>query len=81
MYSLSTLKKKAAAVGYSFQSGYRRYLHKDWGYVTDSDDNRIVGYQILDNQTGFLVYPSHNDLWDHALALPEAVALLQELIG
>lgn len=81
MYVLSTMRKKALEAGYSFQRGYQRYLRKGWGYVTDADGNRCVGYQIQDKRTGNLVYPSYNDLWDHALSEAEAIELLQELIG
>lgn len=81
MYSLSTLVKKANKAGYSLQHGYRRYLHKGWGYVTDANGVRQMGYQVQDNQTGFLVYPSNNDLWDHALSETESIMLLQKLIG
>ena len=80
MYSLSTLTKKASKAGYSVQRGYQRYLHKGWGYVTDSDGVRRVGYQVRDERTGFLVYPSYNDLWDHALSETEAISMLQGLI-
>lgn len=79
LYSLSTLKRKANAAGYSFQKGYQRYIHNGWGYRTDTDGERIIGYQIYDHRTGVLVHPSNNDLHDHALDLEEAVKLLQEL--
>ena len=78
-YSLSTLKKKANDAGYSFQEGYQRYNRKGWGYVPATDGDRAVGYQIFDYQSGFLVYPSYNDIHDHALELDEAVTLLKEL--
>ena len=80
MYSLSTLVKRASKAGYSVQCGYQRYLHKGWGYVTDSDGIRRIGYQVRDNRTGFLVYPSNNGLWDHALSETEVISLLQGLI-
>ena len=57
-YSLSTLKKKANDAGYSFQEGYQRYNRKGWGYVPATDGDRVVGYQIFDYQSGFLVYLS-----------------------
>lgn len=79
LYSLSTLKRKASKAGYSFQKGYQRWNHEGWGYVTDDNGDRIVGYQILDVCTGYFVYPSTNDLHDHALDLEEAVKLLQKL--
>ena len=78
-YSLSTLKKKANEAGYSFQKGYQRYNHAGWGYVRSQNGERIVGYQILDNQTNFLVGPSYNDIHDHAMGADEAVSLLKEL--
>jgi len=78
LYSLSTLKRKANAAGYSFQKGFQRYIHNGWGYRKDDNGDRITGYQILDNRTGFLVHPSNNDLHDHALDLEEAVKLLQK---
>lgn len=79
LYSLSTLKRKALAADYSFQRGYQRYYRDGWGYRIDGEGNRIVGYQIFDRRTGFLVYPSNNDLHDYALGLDEAVKLLQRL--
>lgn len=78
-YSLSALKKKANMAGYSFQKGYQRYNHDGWGYVLTADGERVVGYQIFDYQTGFLVYPSCNDIHDHAMELEEAAALLEKL--
>ena len=81
MYPFSTLKKKALDAGYSIQHGYQRYLHKGWGYVVDPGGNRCIGYQIRDNRTGLLVYPSNSDLWDHALSEAEAIELLHKLIG
>lgn len=78
-YSLSTLRKKANEAGYSFQKGYQRYNHDGWGYVHTLDGERIVGYQILDYHTNLLVYPSNNEIHDHAMELDEAVALLKEL--
>ena len=57
-YSLSTLKRKADKAGYSFQKGYQRYLHTGWGYRTDATGERIIGYQIIDNHTGFCVQRS-----------------------
>lgn len=79
MYSLSALKKKAGEAGYSLRKGYQRYNHKGFGYVLAADGERIVGYQIFDNQSGFLVYPSYNDIHDHALEFEEAVTLLKAL--
>lgn len=79
LYSLSTLKRKANEAGYSFQKGYQRWMHDGWGYCTNANGDRIIGYQILDNRTGFLVHPSCNELHDHALDLEEARELLQEL--
>lgn len=78
-YSLSTLRRKAHEAGYSFQKGYQRYVHDGWGYVRTLDGERIVGYQIFDHQSGFLVHPSYNDVHDHAMGLEEAVMLLKEL--
>ena len=72
-------EKKANEAGYSFQEGYQRYNRKGWGYVPATDGDRVVGYQIFDYQSGFLVYPSYNDIHDHALELEEAVTLLKEL--
>ena len=57
-YSLSTLRRKANEAGYSFQKGYQRYNHDGWGYVRTWDGERIVGYQILDHRTNFLVHKS-----------------------
>ena len=37
------------------------------------------GYQILDYRSNCLVYPSNNDIHDHAMGLDEAVALLKDL--
>ena len=79
LYSLSTLKRKANAAGYSFQKGYQRFICNGWGYRTDEEGNRIIGYQILDHHTGFLVHPSCNNLWDHAMDLEEATKLLRNL--
>lgn len=81
MYTFSTWKKKANEAGYSLQRGYQRYLRQGWGYVKDSDGNHCIGYQVMDNRTGFLVYPSYTDLFDHALSEEEATALLRELIA
>lgn len=78
-YSLSTLRRKANEAGYSFQKGYQRYNHDGWGYVRTWDGERIVGYQILDYRTNFLVHPSNNDIHDHAMEIDEAVTLLKEL--
>lgn len=78
-YSLSTLRRKANEAGYSFQKGYQRYNHDGWEYVRTEDDERIVGYQIFDYQSGFLVHPSYNDIHDHAMELDEATLLLKEL--
>lgn len=78
-YSLSTLRRKANEAGYSFQKGYQRYNHDGRGYVRTWDGERIIGYQILDYRTNFLVHPSNNDIHDHAMELDEAVTLLKEL--
>lgn len=78
-YSLSTLRRKAHEAGYSFQKGYRRYNHDGWGYVRACDGERIVGYQILDYRTNLLVYPSCNDIHDHAMGFDEAALLLKKL--
>lgn len=78
-YSMSTLRRKANKAGYSFQKGYQRYNHEDWGYVHTADGERTVGYQIFDYQSGMLVNPSYNDIHDHAMELCEAVTLLKEL--
>ena len=72
-YSLSTLRKKANEAGYSFQKGYQRYNHDTL------DGERIVGYQVLDYRSNCLVYPSNNDIHDHAMGLDKAVALLKDL--
>ena len=78
-YSLSTLRKKANEAGYSFQKGYQRYNHDGWGYVHTLDGERIVGYQVLDYRSNCLVYPSNNDIHDHAMGLDKSVALLKDL--
>lgn len=78
-YSLSTLRRKVHKAGYSFQKGYQRYNHDGWGYVRKQDGERIVGYQILDYHTNFLVGPSCNDIHDHAMEFGEATALLGKL--
>jgi hypothetical protein len=79
MLMISTMKKKANEADYSLQRGYQRYLHPGWGYRRDADENRIVGYQIFDRRAGVLVWPSYNDIHDHALSESEAIKLLNEL--
>ena len=36
-------------------------------------------YQVLDYRSNCLVYPSNNDIHDHAMGLDKAVALLKDL--
>lgn len=48
-------------------------------YVHTLDGERIVGYQVLDYRSNCLVYPSNNDIHDHAMGLDKAVALLKDL--
>ena len=78
-YSFSALKRKANLANYSFQKGYQRYNHKGWGYVHMMNGERIVGYQIFDDDTDCLVYPSYNDLHNYAMKFADATALLRKL--
>lgn len=79
-YSISTLRRKATKAGYTLSKGYQRYhCNPDWGFCRDVDGNKIVGYMLYNDSTGFYEWPSYTNLWDYNLSLEDLVLLMKEL--
>lgn len=76
---VSILRQKAAKSGYSLSKGYQRFHTPGWGFRRDENGAKIVGYMLYDNSTDFAVWPSYNNLWDHALSLEEVMSLMNEM--
>lgn len=78
MYTISALKRKAKEAGYTLCEGYQKYYHTGWGYRTDSDGQRIRGFEIYDPRCGYTIFPK-NDMWSYGYTLDEVFELLKEL--
>ncbi|SEL89645.1 hypothetical protein SAMN04487770_12026 [Butyrivibrio sp. ob235] len=66
MYSESTLRKKANAVGYSISKGFVHYLGNGYPIAY-----REVGYNVIDNLNNINVWGCYNEVYDHLWSLED----------
>lgn len=66
MYSESTIRKKASKIGYSIHKGCIHFLSSN--YPVYSND---VGYNVVNDTTGFTVWGCYNNIFDHLWSLED----------
>ena len=77
MYSITTLRKKANAIGLGVEKGFVHYLSGGAIYH-DHNGNRESGYEIMDYSTGFYVWGSYNSIFDHLFTIEDVEDYLRE---
>ncbi|WP_155829715.1 hypothetical protein [Butyrivibrio sp. AC2005] len=71
--TISTLRKKAHAIGYTLNKGCIHYLSKD--YPVYSKD---IGYNVINESTGTMVWGCYNEAFDHLWTLSEVERFIKE---
>ena len=72
------LRKKAKNAGYILSKGFVHYLYNNSVYK-DNLGNRITGYELIDTSTGFSVYGSYDNCFDHLWSLDDAETFLKNI--
>ena len=75
MYSISTIRRKAYAIGKQVMKGC---LHFQDSVFYDAYGNRIPGYMVKDLRTGFCEWGSYNENFSFLWDLNDVVAFLKE---
>lgn len=65
-----SIYKKAAEVGYKVSKGFVHYLYNG-SVMSDALGNRKTGYDVTDMTTGFSVWGSYNETFDHLWSLKD----------
>lgn len=71
-YSEQTIYKKARAIGYSVHKGKVHFMSNNYPVYSDE-----VGYNVVDNSTGFTVWGCYNNLFDHLWNLDDVEDFLK----
>lgn len=74
MYSISTIRRKAYAIGYQVTKGCLHF--QDFVYH-DSYGNRFSGYMVMDLKTGFYEWGSYNENFSFRWNLDDVVEFLK----
>ena len=64
--------KKARAIGYSVHKGKVHFMSNNYPVYSDE-----VGYNVVDNSTGFTVWGCYNNLFDHLWDLDDVEDFLK----
>lgn len=75
-YCERTLRRKANKVGYTIDKGFVHCLRVEGCPV---HPYREVGYQVIDDATGFAVWDSFNNYYDHQWTLSEVERFLRDV--
>lgn len=77
MYSESTLRKKAAAAGYSIEKGFQHYHNGT--IVTNWNGERFTGYNVKNLATGFYEWGCYDNNYDHLWQLEDVEEFLKKI--
>jgi hypothetical protein len=69
----STIYKKARNIGYSINKGKVHFLSAEYPVYCDD-----VGFNVIDNQTGFTIWGCYNNVLDHLWSLEDVETFLKE---
>ena len=75
MYDITTIRRKAYAIGLQVKKGSLRCLGSA---CHDVCGNRIPGYMVVDLSTGLGVWPSCNETYSFCWQLYEVVNFLKD---
>ena len=76
--SLSTLRRRADAIGLKIEKGYVHYMSYGGAVFQDMNGKRKVGYSVFDCTTGYYIWPSYNDVFDHQFSLEDVEKYLSD---
>lgn len=74
MYTESTIRRKAYAIGYQVRKGFQHFGNFVYH---DSYGDRFTGYMVMDLRTGFYVWGSYNENFDFRWDLDDVVEFLK----
>ena len=74
MYHISTIRRKAYAIGYQVMKGYLHF--QDFVYH-DSYGDRFPGYMVKNLRTGFYEWGSYNENFSFRWDLDDVVEFLK----
>lgn len=68
-----TLRNKAEKIGYSIHKGLRHYMYGSCAVAVP----REVGYLVKDETSGFYVWDSYNQMYDHTWNKQDVIDFLK----
>lgn len=71
MKSISTLRRKAKAIDLRIEKGFVHCLAYDGIVFRNMYGEREVGYSLIDLTTGYYVWPSYDNEFDHLFSLQD----------
>ncbi len=79
-YTENTLRRKARKAGYRIHKGFQHYLgDKSYPVWTNCYGEREVGYAVIDESTGFMVWDCYNEIVDHIWNLDDVEVFLKSV--
>ena len=78
MKSISTLRKRARAVGYSIKQGFQHYTVSG-AIFTNWNGERFPGYMVLDLATNCYVWGSYDEYYTYLWQLEDVENFLREV--
>lgn len=70
-------RRKACELGYKVHKGFQHYMYNN-AVCRDINGNAYVGYMVEDMNTGFYVYDSYDNNYDHRWTLEDVENFLNE---
>ena len=70
-----SLRRKAKSIGYTIHKGFVHVICVEGCPV---HPNREVGYEVIDDTTGFVVWDSFNNYYDHQWTLEDVENFLRK---
>ena len=71
------LRKKARDLGYTLEKGFVRYM--SGGIFRDCNGERMTGYMLKDNYTGFYEWGSYNEVFTNQWDLQDVENFLDSI--
>lgn len=78
MYSISTLRKRAKAAGYSIEKGFQHYTVSG-AIFTNWNGEKFPGYMLLDLAKGEYVYGSYDQTYTHLWQIEDVEEFLKNI--
>lgn len=75
---LKKLRRRAGRVGYSIKKGYQHWLTEGYPVYYGCNGDKSIGYMIINDSIGFVVWGSCNELHDHAMNLDDVEEFIRD---